>query len=498
MNIFRLFRDRSKWGETDHYLVFVARLARELRRHGFRFVQTYQNPKVGDICAHYGEVPFGFFCQLNLVTMSLIHDVQEAQITKCEGGRRLIVVTREPPDSSIIDYARAKGLIICHYKVLFSAMAAICNMDAAAHFHDGIAANIVMETQFHPQSPNKQIAAASQLSLEPIELMAADFAEDWLVSWHRSNAAAAVHELGCYYLPQLVVSGPGILTMNGAVLDSPEFTPSYVRRRYGYGAMSHDLERLIKLPRRDVTGPCVVLAGWGVRVYGHFLIEMLFRLLIAKRTIVESRFDRCTFLVDSRVPAWLTQLLSAYLGVSADRVEPFVSSEEAIRIRLAVLPTLPSHDGIFHPFANQIIEDLIASLGVRAGDTDRIFVSRSMLGQTNSICRRCANVEEIETIACNEFGFHLFNPETECWKTQIGVMMGAKIIAGEYGSGLHNALFAPSATKVAAIGTLNLEQSHIGTLRQHRNAYFSVNLEQNEYRVDQERFRRFLDAVIKA
>jgi O-antigen biosynthesis protein WbqL len=104
--------------------------------------------------------------------------------------------------------------------------------------------------------------------------------------------------------------------------------------------------------------------------------------------------------------------------------------------------------------------------------------------------------EELEVgrgIAEREFGFTVLQPETLAWPLQVELFKNAKVIVGEFGSGMHNAIFAGEGAHVGCIGLNNLTQTYIGALRRHQNLYLStIPLENGEFEVDEAMFRTFL------
>ena len=90
-----------------------------------------------------------------------------------------------------------------------------------------------------------------------------------------------------------------------------------------------------------------------------------------------------------------------------------------------------------------------------------------------------------------------------CGGVGISVIQGAKVagasvIVGAFGSGLHGAIFSGPGTRVASLGFHNLTQSMIADFRQQTVAYMTWEGDGpvGDFRVDEERFRRFLAAVV--
>lgn len=82
---------------------------------------------------------------------------------------------------------------------------------------------------------------------------------------------------------------------------------------------------------------------------------------------------------------------------------------------------------------------------------------------------------------------------------------GAKLIVGEFGSALHNAIFSPKGTTVLGMNHINSCQTRIAQLRRHRIGYIlpadgplgfdrSLSSVRRGYRINAGEFASRLDA----
>lgn len=300
----------------------------------------------------------------------------------------------------------------------------------------------------------------------------------------------------CYYAQNAIVSGSGELWVDGALLCSRELMPEYAFRilELDRGG-SQELQKRRELPVRRIEQPCVSLVGHGTYIYGHFLLEMLPRLLVARAALAATEL-RTSILLSFDSPSWLLKILTNDLRVSQRDLEFFDPATERIELRKAILPELLYNDDGFHPAAARMVAQLTDELvGEPNSTAQRIFVSRVGFVNQRHDQRKCLNEPALARIAEHEHGFVPVPIETLPWAQQIGVFLSSRIVAGLFGSGLHNAFFSPAGTRIGAVGRWNLMQSHIGTLRQHDNAYLHVDV-QLEYTVDEDLFRAFLDALV--
>jgi len=97
-------------------------------------------------------------------------------------------------------------------------------------------------------------------------------------------------------------------------------------------------------------------------------------------------------------------------------------------------------------------------------------------------------------------------PEDCAFETQIGLFQNAVTVVGEFGSGLHNAIFSAPGTIVVALNWINPIQSRIARLRGHRIGYllpttgtevlFTPDAPRRHYEIDPGRFRASLREVV--
>jgi capsular polysaccharide biosynthesis protein len=113
----------------------------------------------------------------------------------------------------------------------------------------------------------------------------------------------------------------------------------------------------------------------------------------------------------------------------------------ALRLRSRLSPLFPQARDFW-------VDRLAAQMGRVdvGGGGRRVFVSRGLrAGQ-----RRVTNRAQIEAMAA-EAGYEIVRPETLKLPEQIAMFAGAGRMVGEYGSGLHGAMFAPPGAVVCAL-----------------------------------------------
>lgn len=342
----------------------------------------------------------------------------------------------------------------------------------------------------------KRIAAATPLPpLLPLAAGSEHLAPPWLAEYHRKGHAQISYDVGCYFARNAVVAGIGNLVVDDTLIVSPEFMPDYWHQAVAENEYA-GLRRELGLPRRVIDDKVVVAGGWGTKVYGHMLIEMLPRLWVAQQALGED-WPSYKVLLSTDAPRWLTDILTRWLGIVPQRLVRYDPAKETVCATHAALPSLVSFNTHFHPAFNSFVSDTIAKTCQHNRlALSRLYVARFGFRNPSSPYRRCLNEERLAEIAAGEFGFTVLRPETLLWPLQIELFRNAQVVVGEFGSGMHNTIFSNEGVHVGCIGVNNLTQTYIGALRKQTNVYLAVDARENgAFEVDEEKFRVFLAAA---
>lgn len=367
-------------------------------------------------------------------------------------------------------------------------------------------ADSVASPGFSLLRPQRVVVAPSAPAprLQALACPQREFFDPWLGGLHAKDGLHIAHDLACWFFTGLTVSGRGHLFLDEALLAVPEFMPDYWRRMVEDGAGA-DPAHEYELPTRVIDHPCLCVLGHGLHVYGHFLLEMLPRLQLARR-ILGPALPAHRILMDRQAPGWLLSILHGLYGCTDADFEWFDSSAEKLLLMRAIVPTLASTDGPFHPYAASLYADALRWAGPARLQAEGLFVSRALFSNPHSYGRRCLNEVELARIATREFGLAVVAPETFPWADQIRLFAGARVVVGEFGSALHSALFAPPGARVGALGFFNLAQSYIGALCGQRNAYLRTTPAEGarpgdpagDYSVDPDLFRQFVTTLLQS
>ncbi len=295
-----------------------------------------------------------------------------------------------------------------------------------------------------------------------------------------------------------LVVGPGLLlrTLDGALVKAPplNWVEHHIDVALGrIGGLTGEAPAALD-------ADAVLMMTGGYPIYGHWLADILPRLILLDRA--GYGLDQLIFLVPADVPDFALRLLDL-IGIDTTRLH-FLNGP--VRPRRLLMPTFP-HNGLqFMGLAADGFRLLQARVSARhgrlesAGNPARILVSRQGYGS-----RPLKNRADFEALA-EEFGFVRVAPQSLPLIEQLRLFGSAQAILGEYGSGLHNAIFSQAGTVVAAVrGTLEhpaFLQSGIGDALQQPTGYIfgscGDHVNHPDFEVDLDAVRDCLRVVFPA
>ncbi len=355
------------------------------------------------------------------------------------------------------------------------------------------------------QVPRPPIGERAETCRHPVEggaslvqapLLWRDALPERLVREHELELVTPPLEVFC--IADTVLHGPGWVSTGNDVLFEQSLYPGYCRDMYRrkqiYNAIDKDLGKLLE--RRFRTGWHVTHFNCGV--YGHWLLEVMPKLLVIQDFL--RRWPEYIFM-----PIFMPSIFPAFVYEHTRSLLPHVPivtydpQFEYIRADAMFMPTW----GVDHVWNLWIGAQVDALASTRApAMPKRMFVSRRL----PSTFRMLDNLKELERVAIEE-GLTTIYPEDQPLLTQIALFRNATVVVGEFGSGLHNALFSPSNTLVVALNWIDACQSRIARLRQHRIGYllpasgrevlFEPGAELQHYAIDLDEFRAKLREAVK-
>jgi hypothetical protein len=227
--------------------------------------------------------------------------------------------------------------------------------------------------------------------------------------------------------------------------------PTYVARYVSDPA----LMALFNFPRVESTasqpGPVFFVTHFNTRVYGHFLMEVLPKILLARQLRAGGIAARIACPVN--LPRGVVEAAVAVCGDPGHLIL-FDAGRVRLSTRLGLFPTRPhSLAGEMHRAVVEALQAGAAALSGMPTPTripgPRIFLSRSKI---NSF-RRLVNEDELFAVAAR-FGFERVHPQDLPWTDQVRMFHRSSHVVGEVTSALHNTLFCRPAASVVALGWL--------------------------------------------
>ncbi|MDP8916653.1 MAG: glycosyltransferase 61 family protein [Pseudomonadota bacterium] len=317
---------------------------------------------------------------------------------------------------------------------------------------------------------------------------------------HHSGLIGLAPDVELHVAADALVGGPGAHVRRGnAYLWAAGACPGYVRHwmRVDWSAEWWAFEPTGEAIRAERVF-CVLHYNL---IYGHWLTEMLPKLFVIAR--LREQGVSAPIAWPSTAPAYLQAIVNEVLpGQELLVYDPASAHIAADRV---LLPGMMQQHYLFHPGLLEDLERLTGGASVQTGPPT-IFVSRSAL-PTPSAFRTLTNAAEVESLAL-DLGLVVVHPEQLPWREQVGLFAGAELIVGEFGSGLHNAIFSPAGTRVVALNWINEVQSRIAAFRGHDLGYildpdgepriFSPEPNHRGFRIDPDEFARRVSPLVPA
>lgn len=263
------------------------------------------------------------------------------------------------------------------------------------------------------------------------------------------------------------------VTVKGADMIFIDGVPTYwggIHPPYAVSMFPHDHDGATGRAAGSVVHlaePAAHLGHWTAHIYGHFLLEMLPKVAAFHR--LKAVYPDMKLLVSN----WATESMLGMLRLFVPEADLRIYDAPSQQIEVSRLFLLPSlvQDRAFHPLLDGFIALARGKASPRPAAPPRIFVSKSRWRRVHpGDYRRLANEDEAQQFL-EQRGFLTVFPEEMSAADQIALFAGAEVIVGEYGSALHNAIFAPAGTVVISLNCANVLQDCIAAYARHTIGY---------------------------
>jgi hypothetical protein len=217
----------------------------------------------------------------------------------------------------------------------------------------------------------------------------------------------------------------------------------------------------------QVDGPTVLIGRYGIRTWGHWLGELL-----PKIVVVESRWPgRFRFMIPDRFttdPVHITALESlAYYGISPDRLVLAPPKTMYACPELYVVTSTWSAERVFHPE----VAALMRERGPRDREPAHGWLNAALLRRSTRT-RNIQNIAAIEKILVAH-GFAIIDIEKLNFRQQVDLFKNANAIVCVLGSGLTGLMYAPSGVKTLTLAPGEWGDLFFYSMFQERDAVFA-------------------------
>ncbi len=216
-----------------------------------------------------------------------------------------------------------------------------------------------------------------------------------------------------------------------------------------------------KLISRNISEPCVPIAQPGEWVYGHWLIDLLPRVIFAQQLGIKVKY-----LLTNRMPDYGRKLLNL-IGIMDEDIILYNPIEEAILMEKCFFPSHLRWHSAISPLLGMVRDKF--SIYQSPCTNRKLFISR---GNYNSI-QTISNLQKVHDLM-RKYGIEIIEPHQYSIEEQIKLFSESSLIIGEYGSGMHNTLFSHPTTKVIVLQSdaeLPFIQAGMGSVLGHPTGF---------------------------
>lgn len=285
--------------------------------------------------------------------------------------------------------------------------------------------------------------------------------ENWRWDWVPEQSLAP---LGCSFVRDLELVGSGYLFHRGRFvrefvnisdvalrwLQQPEFFDN---------PFTHP-----RTNRVVIEEPVLLVFGPGSNVYGHWLLDFMPRIVIA-RQLMGATADDFVLPLPSDTPDWVVRMIHTFCGIDPGRFRYYSRNDDLVICRRACLPSY-AHSGTPGDYAPhplmRTFYDQFGNPGAPRTKRRICLSRRDQERHTLGVRRIFEQRETMERMAVAR-GFEIVQPEQLSFPEQVELFRSAKCILGEHGSGMHAAVFADPGTIVATVGAWNRHQFNIAS-----------------------------------
>lgn len=311
----------------------------------------------------------------------------------------------------------------------------------------------------------------------------------------QARVPVAISAINVFETKGLVLTGHGCLWKDRRFvqLDSYLSKVAEAESQHGHWRLPEDADAM-----REIEVPVIVAFGAGFGCYGHYLVDDIPRLGLAKMLLGDVAFRKRKIVIPEKMPKWGTDLLCAVFDLDEDAFLRFDHEREAWKLRDAVIPSFLARHYQFHPLMRDFYRSLVPDVGC---PSRRICLSRRTW-EPNKINQRVFKEQRLFEDMAATRGFDVIEPESLSIHDQIRLMAETRCQIGEHGSAQHASVFNRYGMTVGTINPRTEVQTNLGRLFGDRNVLVYEDESETDarnnriYSLREAKITAFLDMVL--
>lgn len=251
-----------------------------------------------------------------------------------------------------------------------------------------------------------------------------------------------------YKLENIYLAGQGVLIdEDGSILFSESIHMDDIRLQRGginpilFKKIDNKYYFNKDLKTKIITDLCVPISRPGEAVYGHWLVDILPRVVISQMMGIKAKYISTV-----HIPEYARKLLEL-LGVRKEDIITYEPMKEILFLKNSIIPSyLRTFKSGFSPMLIELNRRFLSLNINKTKKFDKIYISR---GDYNDK-QQFINEKEIIRIVQKE-GFQIIEPHLFSIEEQISLFSNATQVIGAFGSSMHNTIFSKAGTKIIVL-----------------------------------------------
>jgi len=284
-----------------------------------------------------------------------------------------------------------------------------------------------------------------------------------LASWHDVFCRdEAVPPLKCYFLKHLAVCGDGFL-YRGAGLVTQESYLSRIAIQWAERAYADKTPDEL-YSRREIDEKVIMAIGPGWQVFGHWLLDFLPRLVVARWTL-GAAFDDFKIVLPVDSPDFVADMLAFFLNVPASRLIYYDRATEKLFLSRACVPDYAHYEYCLH---SEILKFYRGFIGKARRPHRLVCLTRRRVEATTRSLARIFEERALFDAMAADRGFELVCPEELSLAAQIRLQAETWVQIGEHGSAQHMSIFAGPRSVMGMVNPLGNAQLYLARQGGHK------------------------------